>query len=79
MVLTRSATRRLADENMKRVHHVKKQEQNNDWLNMTVFALPLVLYATTTVSIERLIISYFILSVVFALVQALIDLLTEGL
>jgi hypothetical protein len=67
MVLTRSAIRRLATENAQKLQPKQKPEPNYVWLDMTVFVLPLVLYATTTVSIEQLITCYFILSALLAL------------
>ncbi len=67
MVLTRSAIRRLATENAHKLQPKRKQEPNYVWLDVSVLVLPLVLYATTTVSIEQLIICYLILSALLAL------------
>lgn len=72
MVLTRSAVRRLATENIQRVRNQQVWKPVQDgmscgWLDMTIFVLPVVLWSTSSVTAERLILAYVTLSVLLVL------------
>jgi len=67
MVLTRSAVRRLATENMQRVQKQPEDGMSCGWLDMTIFVLPVVLWSTNSVTAERLILAYITLSVLLVL------------